>query len=66
MVIENKYEIGQTAYVITDNEQRMCIVTAILVRPGSIVYELSGIAGGRWFYDFEISGEKDELAKVTQ
>ena len=62
MVIDNKYEFGQEVYLKTDVDQRVRIVTSLIIRPnGCISYELSCGVDTRWHYDFEISTEKNVL-----
>lgn len=58
MTINNKYSIGQTVYLITDDEQLPRLVTGLVLGPASVTYELScGVALSR-HYDFEITIEK--------
>lgn len=62
MVLGNAYEFGQEVYLKTDTEQKVRIVTGMLIRPnGCISYELSCGTETRWHYDFEISTEKNVL-----
>lgn len=65
MVVDNKYEFGETVYLKTDEEQKTRIVTSIKVFPyGEVIYVLScGVAMSE-HYDFEISKETNELMKV--
>lgn len=59
MILENKYEIGQPVYLITDKEQDKRIVTEIRVSEGALLYQVSCGAQSSYHYDFEISSEKD-------
>jgi hypothetical protein len=59
MVIDNKFEIGQTVYLKTDTEQLMRIITGLTVRATSIVYELSIGERTSNHFDFEISEEEN-------
>lgn len=63
MVIETKFDIGQTVYLKTDEDQKARIVVRIIVTaPGGIIYGLAcGIAETQ-HYDMEISEEKNVLA----
>jgi hypothetical protein len=64
MVIDNKYSIGETVYLTTDDEQKKRVVTAITVRTLGVIYELScGVAVSN-HYDFEMSAEEDIEMKV--
>lgn len=66
MVIDNKYNYEQQVYLKTDVDQKLRIVTGLLIRPnGLISYELSCGTECRWHYDFEISTEKDVLKTTT-
>lgn len=65
MVIDNKYEIGQAVYLITDVYQSKRMVTGLLVRPGgNLIYELSVGKECSNHYDFEISDEENIEMKV--
>jgi hypothetical protein len=64
MVINNIFDLGQTVYLTTDNEQRRRVVSEIKVRPTGLVYELSCGTGTSYHYDFEISETIDVLVKT--
>ena len=64
MVIENKFEIGQTVYIITDDEQKARLVSGIRVCPGCLIYYLSYSANVSEHYEFEISETVNEVLKV--
>lgn len=59
MVIDNIYNIGDTVYLITDDEQCQRLVTAFLVRKNDIMYELSCGAFTSNHLDFEITNTKN-------
>lgn len=61
MVIENKFELEQTVYLLTDEDQLARLVTKICIVPGSITYELSQGHLASIHYDFEISDTKNVL-----
>lgn len=65
MVIDNKFAIGDTVYVVTDSQQDECIVTAIIVHPEQITYQISKNGHVMGVYDFEITKEKNITAMVT-
>lgn len=66
MVIDNKYGFGQEVYLKTDTDQKLRLITGILVRPnGCISYELSCGVDTRWHYDFEVTTERDVLKTTT-
>jgi hypothetical protein len=58
MVIDNKFEIGQQVYLITDTEQLMRIVYRIIVYKKEYLYCLTYGTITSEHYDFEISPEK--------
>lgn len=60
IVIDNKYELGETLYLVTDRDQLKRIVTAIVVCPdSSFLYEVINGTIASKHYDFELSREKD-------
>lgn len=62
MVIDNKFEIGQIVYVITDTDQLPRIVTSFEVTPGSIlVYRVYCGTVNSSHYDFELSHERNTV-----
>lgn len=61
MMIDNKYEIGDIAYLKTDDEQLPRIVIGISIVPNGLLYRLSFGATDSSHYDFEISTEKNYL-----
>ena len=66
MVIDNKYGLGQTVYLITDTEQRPRIVTAVNVLVGGgLRYALSQGVSETWHYEAEITDEVNILTKVS-
>jgi len=52
------YRIGDEVYLITDQEQKVRLITGILQRKTGIVYYLSQGTDETNHYDFEISKEK--------
>lgn len=65
MILDNKFELGQTVYLITDKDQLPRIVTSMQIRPNCISYELSCGSAASWHYDFEISIETNVLLTST-
>jgi hypothetical protein len=64
MTIKNKFELGQTVYLITDKEQEARIVTGIKIGPGDLIYQLACGKDLSEHYDFEISEEADVLQSM--
>ena len=58
MIIENKFDIKQLVYLVTDNEQKLRIVTAIIVRETCVMYELYCGTRISIHYDYEITLER--------
>lgn len=61
MVIDTKFNIKDIVYLVTDSEQRERIVTCIVVKENSIMYELVSGTESTWHNDFEITVNKDIL-----
>ena len=62
MVIDNKYEIGDTVYLVTDKDQEPRLVHGFKVFRSEILYCLCyGITTSE-HYDFEMSETKNVLA----
>lgn len=59
MLVDNKYNIGETVYLKTDTDQEPRIVTCIKAYPDGLIYQLSCGIQNTDHYDFEISKEKD-------
>lgn len=60
MNINNRFNLGQIVYLITDVDQLERIVTAITVRGNiTLSYELSCGTVSSWHYDFEMASEVD-------
>lgn len=66
IIIENEFEIGQTVYLRTDEDQRPRLLTALVYRAGGyMTYELSCGTATSWHNALEFSLEKDVLATTT-
>lgn len=63
MVIDNKFNIGDTVYLKTDVNQYERLVTAMQVLPNMIIYRLSCGEIDGWYYDLEIETEKNILVE---
>lgn len=61
MRIDNKFNIGDHVYIITDIEQQVGVITSIMVTQGDLVYFVSRDNITDRFYDFELSLEKDKM-----
>ena len=66
MIIDNKFQFGDTVYVVTDPDQKPYKVVQLRIDPGnSILYMISNVNGECPYYDFELSHEKDVLITTT-
>ena len=64
MLINNKYNIGDTVYLKTDVDQYARMIIAILVYPNGISYEVQYCTTQSTHYEIELSETQDELLKV--
>lgn len=58
MIIENKFDIGQTVYLITDEDQHPRLITSIIVNKYDLMYQMNNGTLQSTHYDYEISAEK--------
>lgn len=65
IIIENKYNIGETVYLKTDKEQLERIVTGVAMFNTGVLYKLAQSVTEYWHYEFEISIEKNILISST-
>jgi hypothetical protein len=66
MIIENKYEIGQKIYLITDKEQDPRIITAIKIfSNGTLLYLTACGIVEYWAEECEISVEKNAEIMIS-
>lgn len=65
MIVDNKFKIGERVYLATDPEQLVRIVSGIMVRQGTLIYELSCGERATNAYDFEISSERDTVLATS-
>jgi hypothetical protein len=65
MIIENKFDLGELVYLITDEEQKQRMVTKIQIfLDGSVMYMLSMGTLNSDHYEKEISEEKNINATI--
>jgi hypothetical protein len=64
MTINNKFDIGDHVYILTDKEQDMGIITGILINPRDIVYFVSRDSDVNRFYDFELSKDENKILRL--
>ena len=61
MKIDNKFNLEDIVFLITDTEQKARIVTAIQVSKNSLIYRLACGVNESWHYDYEIATDKNFL-----
>ncbi len=66
MIIENKFNIGETVYLVTDEDQKPRIVTGINVTVNGLRYNLVNGVTDTYHYELEMSSEKNILTKITE
>ena len=59
MLVENKYNIGDVVFLLTDIDQVKRIITGIIIRPNSILYYVSCGSAETLHYDLEIILERN-------
>ena len=64
ITIDNKFEIGETVYLVTDKEQIPRMVTAFIVDKGTTLYEVINTTTTSRHYDFELSNEINVLLQT--
>ena len=66
MVVDNKYDIGDRVYLVTDPEQSECIITAIVLKPSGHIYELSCGVSSSLHFDIELTTERNEVKALKE
>ena len=61
MKINNKFDIEQIVYLITDADQSQRIVTAIQISKGCLVYRIACGTAESWHCEFELATDKNFL-----
>ena len=61
MEVNNKYEIQDVVFLITDEDQSPRIVTAIQISQYELIYKLACGTSESWHYDYEIATDKNFL-----
>ena len=61
MVIDNKFDIGDFVYLITDIQREKRIVTELVISKSSILYTLASGGYNTEHYDFKITDDINVL-----
>lgn len=64
MVIDNKFNHGDLVYLKTDKEQEQRMITALVLKPNQIEYQLSCGLSATWHFECEITETKNELISL--
>ena len=59
MRIDNKFEIEDVVFLITDDDQHQRIVTGIQISKNGLLYRLAKCTTDSWHYDYEIATDKN-------
>ena len=59
MRIDNKFEIEDVVFLITDDDQHQRIVTGIQISKNGLLYRLAKGTTDSWHYDYEIATDKN-------
>jgi hypothetical protein len=61
MKIDNKFELQQCVFLITDAEQLTRIITGIQISNDGLLYRLACGVNDSWHFEYEIVEEKNYL-----
>lgn len=61
MKIDNKFELQQCVFLITDSEQLTRIITGIQISNNGLLYRLACGVNDSWHFEYEIVEEKNYL-----
>lgn len=61
MKIDNKFNLEEVVFLITDEEQLMRIITGIQVYKNGLLYRLACGTSESWHYEYEIATDKNFL-----
>lgn len=66
LIIDNKFELGEKVYLVTDKEQLLRMITGIkLCADQGVLYDLMCGTLVSCHYDIEIQREKDQMMATT-
>jgi len=58
MIINNKFELEEIVFLITDNDQYQRIITGIQYCKNGLLYRLACGTTDSWHYEFELERNK--------
>ena len=59
MEINNKYNIEEIVFLITDEDQKARIITAIQICKNGLFYKLACGTDESWHYEYELATDKN-------
>lgn len=59
MTINNKFELEEVVFLITDVDQTQRMITGITINKGYLLYRLACGTNESWHYEYEISTDKN-------
>lgn len=59
MKIDNKFNLEEVVFLITDTDQYARIITGIQVYKNGLLYRLACGASESWHYEYEIASNKN-------
>lgn len=65
ITIDNKFEIGETVYLVTDKDQLPNVVFSIEVTQGNLLYKIAHGTTTSEHYDFELSREVNVILQTS-
>lgn len=65
MIIDNKFDIGDLVYCITDKEQQPRLITVIQITQSGLKYFADHGPDGNYYYDFQLSLDKNIMLTST-
>jgi len=58
MTINNKFELKQVVFLITDNDQYQRIITGIQISQNNLLYRLACGTSESWHFEYELATDK--------
>lgn len=61
MIIDNKFNLEEVVFLITDTDQYARIITGLQVSKNGLLYRLACCTSESWHYEYEIATDKNFL-----
>jgi len=59
MTINNKFNIGDTVWLTTDEDQKQRVITGIMIRKTMLIYQVTCCTDETGHYEYELSATKN-------